>query len=295
MKITRLLLCLVVLSLLSAVSLADSGSIVNLIENPDAEYALDESVPILEVVFPRVYSSDCTIIRFGDETLLVDASTDSPTMHERIRAAIEAMGIDHFDIAYNSHPHRDHILGFPIIHDYAPLEKFFVTFPEDSDVNLKKIMRIMKEKEVPIELLGHGDRLQLGEESSLVIDIIQRRDNEYWSLNDRSAMLHITYGDRTMLLTGDNGARSQLYFCENLPSSSLKADIMKYPHHGLSALSREFKEAVSPELCILTGAVNTSDESKKYLTKQQIPYLIAYQGITRMRTDGNIWVIDYLE
>jgi len=278
-----------------AFCVGEENIIVNLLETPDAHFEFDADQPILEIVFPRVFSSDCTIIRFGEKNMLVDASTDSPDMHERIKRAIELVGIDHFDIAYNSHPHRDHILGFPIIFEYAPFDKFYVTFPDDADFNQKKIMKFMRDHDVPTQMLGNGDTVELGNQDSLAISIIQRRDNEYWSLNDRSAMLHITYGKRTILLCGDNESRSQKYFSENPPHVSLKADIMKYPHHGHAPLSKEFKAAVDPEFCILTGSVGALDETTAYLKKQELPYLIAYQGITRMRTDGNIWVIDYLE
>lgn len=277
------------------ICLAEESRIINLIDHPDAEYVFQDNTPLLEIVFPRIFSSDCTIIRYGDATMLVDSSTNSPDLHERIRTAIELMGIDHFDVAYNSHPHRDHILGFPIIYEYAPFKTFYVTFSEEVDPNMKKVCSFMREQNVSIETLNHGDQILLGDNEELVIDVIQNRSNTYWSLNDRSAMLHITFGNRSILLTGDNGSKAQRYFCETLPEEALKADIIKYPHHGISALSKEFKEAVDPQLCILNGAVNTQDAAKAYLKKQNIPYLIAYSGITRMRTDGSIWVIDYLQ
>lgn len=295
MKILIVLFSALLLCVLSSSAFSESTPIINLISDPDAQYSFKDEAVILEVVFPRVFSSDCTIIRFGEETILVDASTDSPDMHERIRAAVELMNIDHFDIAYNSHPHRDHILGFPIIYEYAPFEKFYVTFPDDADFNQKKIMKFMREHDVPTELLNHGDHLTLLADNAPVISVIQHRDNTYWPLNDRSAMLHISYGDRTILLTGDNETRAQKFFCENPPYVSLKSDIMKYPHHGHAPLTKEFRAAVDPKLCILTGSVGALDQSTAYLQKQEIPYLLAYKGITRMRTDGSIWVIDYLE
>lgn len=39
---------------------------------------------------------------------------------------------------------------------------------------------------------------------------------------------------------------------------------------------------------MIKGSVN-------YCDKKQISYLLGYKGLTRMRTDGNIWVIDYLK
>ena len=52
------------------------------------EYVFPEGAPVLEIVFPRVYSSDCAILRFGEEVIMIDASTKSKTMRTRIRTAV---------------------------------------------------------------------------------------------------------------------------------------------------------------------------------------------------------------
>ena len=289
------LLALFLLLLALPLSAIAQGSVINLIEQPDAQYTFDPDATLLEIVFPRIFSSDCAIIRFGEETMLVDSSTESEDMHERIRMAIELMGIDHFDIAYNSHPHRDHIMGFPIINEYAPFGKFLITFPADYDWRMRKIVGQMEDSGVPVEVVGDGDRLSLGSNGEVSIEIFQRSVNKSWPLNDRSAMLRITYGDRIFLMPGDNESRSQKYFAETLPAEILKADILKYPHHGHAPMMIEFREAVAPELTIATGAANIMKETRKHLEQIGMPYLIAYQGTTRMRTDGRIWVVDYIE
>lgn len=74
--------------------------------NLTEEFVFPEGTPVLEIVFPRVYSSDCAIIRFGEETMMIDASTKNVRMRSRIQTALASMGVDHIDVAYNSHPPR---------------------------------------------------------------------------------------------------------------------------------------------------------------------------------------------
>lgn len=112
-------LAMLCLALPAASGMADAP-VVNLIANPNAEFAFEEDAPILEIVFPRVYSSDCTLICMEDETMMVDASTESPVMQGRIATAMDAIGMDRVDIAYNSHPHRDHINGFEVVNQTKP-------------------------------------------------------------------------------------------------------------------------------------------------------------------------------
>lgn len=124
--------------------------------------------------------------------------------------------------------------------------------------------------------------------------VIQNRKSS-WGVNDQSAMLMVQYGDRRMLLAGDNENRSQQYFAANPPEIGLNADIFKYPHHGQVRLRDDFLEAINPQLIFINGAANVIKGSVNYCDKKHISYLLGYKGLTRMRTDGNIWVIDYLK
>ena len=44
----------------------------------------------------------------------------------------------------------------------------------------------------------------------------------------------------------------------------------------------------------MNGANQVMDGAKNYLDKKKIPYLIGYMGLTRLRTDGQVWVVDYM-
>ncbi len=294
MKYVIALLCALFACLSLHSSLAE-GSVVNLIAAPEAVYAFNEDATILEIVFPRVYSSDCAILRFGDETMMIDGSLAAEKMQERVRHARSAMGGDHIDVAFNSHPHRDHICGFPEVHKVAPIAKLLLTFPEDFNDEIADVSAAMREGGVTVEHVGDGDRLTLGANGEVTMDVMQRNERSDWTLNDRSAMLLITYGERTILFTGDVENRAQKSYALDPPPCGLKADILKYPHHGLTPPVKGFFAEVSPELAFLNGAANVMDQSKRYLKKREIPFLFSYKGLTRMRTDGSIWVVDYLE
>lgn len=47
-----ILMLLLLLPLLSAA--AQDSAVINLVKNPNADYAFEEGVPLLEIVFPRV-------------------------------------------------------------------------------------------------------------------------------------------------------------------------------------------------------------------------------------------------
>ncbi|MBQ7850280.1 MAG: MBL fold metallo-hydrolase [Clostridia bacterium] len=289
----RLLCLLLVLLLLPAAVLAE-GAVIDRTGNLAEEYVFPEGTPLLEIVFPRVYSSDCAILRFGDEIMMIDASTKNKTMRGRIRTAAAAMGVDHIDVAYNSHPHDDHIDGFQFVHEYAPIGKLLIAFPEDYDARMKEAVKFMNANSIPIGHVQDGDVLTMGENGEVTMTVIQRWGTKSWDTNDQSAMLLIRFGERTILFTGDVENRAQRDYGENPPDCGLKADILKQPHHGQQPLQDVFLEQVQPEIVFMNGAADVMNGAKKYFDKRDVPYILGYKGLTRMRTDGQVWVIDYI-
>ena len=287
------LICLLLALLMPFISLAE-GAVYNRTGNLDEEYVFPEGTPVLEIVFPRVYSSDCAILRFGGETMMIDASTKNTTMRGRIQTAMAAMGVDHIDTAYNSHPHDDHIDGFQFVHEYAPIGQLLIAFPENYDPRMKEAVKFCTANGIPIVHVQDGDVLTMGENGEVTLTVIQRWGTKSWDTNDQSAMLLVRYGERTMLFTGDVENRAQVDYGTNPPPCGLKADVLKMPHHGQQPLQDAFLAQVQPELVFMNGAADVMNGGKKYLNKNGVPFILGYQGLTRMRTDGAIWVIDYL-
>lgn len=292
-RILALLFCLLTLA---PAALAEEAPqyVYNRTGNLTEEYRFPEGTPLLEIYFPRVYSSDCAILRFGDEVMMIDASTKNKTMRARIRSAVETIGVDHIDTAYNSHPHDDHIDGFQFVHEYAPIGQLLIAFPEDYDGRMKEAVKFCQDNEIPVLRVQDGDVLTMGENGEVTLTVIQRWGNTAWDANDQSAMLLIRYGERTILFTGDVENRAQRDYGENPPDCGLDADILKQPHHGQQPLQDVFLDAVSPELVFMNGAADVMNGAKKYLDKHGVPYILGYKGLTRLRTDGAIWVVDYI-
>lgn len=292
----RLISLLLLLCLLPFAALAEEEKqvVFDRTANLTEEYVFPEGTPVLEIVFPRVYSSDCAIIRFGDEVMMIDASTLNKKMKARIRTAVESMGVEKIDVAFNSHPHDDHINGFVPLAESFPVGRLILTFEEDCNDSMKNTVAAFNEKDIPIEHVEDGDVFYMGPEEDVVIRVLQRNDSGTWEPNNRSAMLHIQFGERSIIFTGDVENHAQRSFGENPPEGGLKADILKYPHHGQVKLHDPFFDAIDPELVFMNGANQVMEGAKSYLDKRRVPYLIGYEGLTRLRTDGVVWVVDYM-
>lgn len=287
------LICLL-LALLPLCALAQEPVIIDRTGNLTEEYRFPEGTPVLEIVFPRVYSSDCAIVRFGYDVMMIDASTATGEMQERVRSALYSMGVDYIDIAFNSHPHPDHINGFIPVSEAFPIGRLLLTFEEDYNDPMRRVVSAFTAKGIPIEHVADGDVFTLGPEEDVTVRVLQRNDSGTWEANNRSAMLHIQFGERSILFAADVENHAQRSFGENPPAEGIRADILKYPHHGQVKLHDPFMDAIAPSFAILNGANEVMTGGKNYLARRKVPYIINYQGLLRLRTDGQVWVVDYL-
>lgn len=288
------LFALFLLLMLALPACAEESIIINRTGNLVEEYQFPEGTLILEIVFPRVYSSDCAIVRYGYDVMMIDASTATDEMQDRIQSALYSMGVDYIDVAFNSHPHDDHINGFIPVAETFPVGRLVLAFEEAFDENMIRVVDYYNAHDIPIEHVQDGDVFYMGPEEDVTIRVLQRNDSGTWEANNRSAMLHIQFGERSILFTGDVENHAQRSFGENPPEGGIKADILKYPHHGQVKLHDPFFEAIDPELVFMNGANAVMDGAKSYLDKRKVPYLIGYTGLIRMRTDGKVWVVDYM-
>lgn len=76
MKNRLLSVCALILLLFPLCACAEEQPvIINLVEDASQDYRFEEDAPLLEIVFPRVISSDCAILRFEDQVMMIDSST----------------------------------------------------------------------------------------------------------------------------------------------------------------------------------------------------------------------------
>lgn len=292
MKLLKRLTALILVLLLIPVCTLAEGCIINLADNPDAEYAFQEGADILEVVFVNTHGSDSIIMRMNGEVFMIDAGTERQA--PLVVAALKAMDITHIDTAFCSHPHDDHSAGYDIVPQQASIGKMLVALPLKYNGLMRRLVRTMNKLEVPIEQVEDGQVLHLGGENGATLTVIQRKGTDF-TTNDLSAMLMVQYGERRLLATGDVENRAQVKLMKVIPECGLKADIMKYPHHGHAPVRKDLYAEIAPELVIMTHHPVSSKPGYKFLDKVGTPVMNTYWGCIRMRTDGVIWVVDIME
>ena len=154
------------------------------------------------------------------------------------------------DYVINSHSHADHIGGLVSILRYFNVNTFACTPFLVEYAEYPSLLRIMRQQKTTLEFWKKGDTFSLPEETSMTV-LHPPRGVSFEDLNDTSLVIKITQRGRTFLFTGDISSSVEELIRSGV---SLKADVLKIPHHGSKTSSGfAFLGAVRPELAVLSG------------------------------------------
>lgn len=261
--------------------------IIDATRQSDAQWPFEADDELLEIWFPQIADADCAVLRCGGETLMIDCAT--LRQGKRVSALLADIGIDHIDTILNTHPHNDHLMGFLTFSNTVEVGRFGICFHEYYTDWMRQALLKCYSKDIPIFHYGDGDVFTLGDATLYVAMKVPTS----WKLNNKSSVMKLTYGERTMLFTADVENRGQAFLADVLPKEYLDAEILKFPHHGLEPLNPAFHEAVTPEYCIITNT-NRNYHTAYELRRSQIPYLFTVSGYVHLVTDGQVWFVELL-
>ena len=157
-----------------------------------------------------------------------------------------------------TNPDADHIGGLvDILKNYKVGEIFESGTLTDSKI-YQNLREEMKKQNIPDILAKRGMRLDIG--GGVFIDILfPDRDVSEWATNDGSVVARLTYGNTSIMLTGDAPTKTeQIILSENSPTL-LKSTVLKVGHHGSrTSSSASFVKAVAPSYALISDGKDNS-------------------------------------
>jgi competence protein ComEC len=204
---------------------------------------------------------------------------------------------DHsLDLVVLTHPEVDHVGGLVDV-----LERYEVALVLDSgqectSATCEAWRGLIEEKDIPYRRAQAGVSLELGQ--GVHLDVLhppaELLRNTTSDINNNSAVLRLTYGRFSMLLTGDVQWESEeVLLASGQPLSSL---VLKVPHHGGdTSLTVPFLEAVSPEVAIISVGADNSFGHPSAITLEKLEDVPTYRtdldGSIEAVTDGSVYSV----
>jgi len=183
--------------------------------------------------------------------VLIDGGPDGSVL-EKLSAVMPFWDHD-IDLLINSHPHKDHVEGLAHV-----LERYDVSAVWDSGQEYgTDTFAYYQQLSEPIHNSTHaGETYDLGGGAVLTVlwPAYNVSDQRLPNPHDGNVTVLLTYGDTTVLLTGDMESEVEAQIVDELPH----IDVLKVGHHGsLTSTSPELLQAITPDYAVISvGADN---------------------------------------
>ena len=257
---------------------------------PDFAFSPEED--LLEIWFPRIRDRDAAIFLYQGECWMIDCSDEQA--EERVVPLLKALGIERIDRLFNTHPHHDHLNGLYAVDAVAPVTELMICFPKDSTEHMIRAVEYARERGIQVTTFADEQVFCMGDQ--VVRFLAWQKSDAEETINDRSAQLMVSYGDCDMLFMADMELRGQDQLLAALGPEALKADLLRYPHHGKKAMRDEVLQAIAPSFVVITGSEGSPEvrESTRFLDYYDgnLPRAYTTRGYLHLVTDGRHWLCE---
>lgn len=202
---------------------------------------------LLRVTFLSVGQGDSALIEFPDgKTMLVDGGgSNNPDFDigERVIAPVlRARGIDKLDYILLSHAQRDHMGGLAFIAENFKVGEFWW----NGQGSLGALKGALERGDVKVSDTRAIGKKEVG---NVVLEFLHSSDDAQLDINEMSAVMKLSYGEKGFLFTGDIGEKTEAL----LAGRSIGAVVLKSPHHGSKgSSSSEFLNSVNPSIVVIS-------------------------------------------
>ena len=233
---------------------------------------------LLQVHFINVGQADSILVMAPNgQTILVDGGNvdDGPAVVRYLKS----QGVKELSAVIATHPHADHIGGLDTIIRSFPPKQVYISNGTSNTKTFENFIAAVKASGAKTIRAKAGVKLDVPGLSGI---FLAPNSDHYEDLNNYSAVLKITLGKVSFLLTGDAQAVSEAEMLKS--GQDLQATVLKVGHHGSSSSTTSaFLKAVSPKYAVISVGVNNDYGHPAQVTLDRL----AKAGVQVYRTDRN--------
>lgn len=182
----------------------------------------------MKVHFIDVGQGNCTLIQANGANILIDAGEND--QGEKVVRYLQQQGVTQIDYAVGTHPHSDHIGGMDVVINQIPVSN--IILPElkasltPTTRTYEDLITAIQTQGVTVLKANLGDIYEIGGGTMKILG----PTGDYDDLNEISVGVKYSFGNRSILITGDMEKKGE----QGLVASGedLSADIYLLGHHG---------------------------------------------------------------
>jgi len=245
----------------------------------------------LRVYFFSVGQGDAALVRTAEgEDILIDGGPNNDVLEKL------GMSLPFFDrkieLVVLTHPHADHIFGLLEVLKRYEVDRVLMTDADNSTDFFKEWEKILKDKNIQLEVADRGDELKFGSVDMEILWPINGMEveDEEKKFNDNSVVFNLKYGENEFLFTGDATCEAEeeiLELGDIWETDEAGFEVLKVPHHGSKTSScANFLEALKPDAAIISVGVNNKYNLPSLRTVKRLESYS--QKVFRTDEDGDI-------
>lgn len=225
-----------------------------------------------------VGQGDAILVMTSDGNMLID--TGESTAREELVSYLNLVNITSFEYVVFTHPDSDHIGNADYIVQNYSIKNIIMPDKISTTKTYERMIDAIENSQANVIMAEPGYEFYLGALQNTII----APNKDYKDPNEASVVIKSTYGDTSIMLTGDAGKESEADILSIWSKDALKCNVLKVGHHGSStSTSPAFLDAVDPTMALISCG-----EGNKY--GHPLPETIKKledRGITIYRTDKN--------
>lgn len=218
------------------------------------------------VSFIDVGQGNCTLLRCGGKAILVDSGEVGAA--QTVINYIKNLGIDELNCVLVTHPHTDHMGAMTkILYEFKIDDLIMPEIPEEiipTNKTYEKFLNAVSDNAGNVIAAKPGETYSYGEMTLEIFAPLRDYDN----LNDMSAVSRISYGDTSVMFTGDATTTVEKDLLKK--NIDYSATVLNVGHHGSKTSSSEaWLRAVNPKYAVICcGENNDYGHPHSVITKR---------------------------
>lgn len=243
----------------------------------------------------------CVVVNTPDnKTMIMDCGTSgrAPNSEVGVNTVLPYLtknGETHLDLALLSHPHSDHMCGFPSLFRSLRPDIVISSGSGEDNPQYRSFTRAVTTSHSTYRIARDGQTIRLGNDVIIQL-LVPNADSQNSTVNERCIIVRLVYKSTAFILTGDADSEEELSILSQ--HKSLRAQVLQVGHHGsATSTSTSWLAAIRPQIAVVSCGRNNIYGHPSPSTVSRIHsigarfYRTDRDGAVVFRSDGSTIVV----